>query len=105
MRYRKARDPALAARVQIFVKGPVTATRFDGRTPAELLATNEWAWHDLGTAVPVPEGALTVWNFDGRSSRWGVASGFGVAARSAASSAAWRFSASRISRALRWICS
>ena len=43
MRYRQARDPALAARVQLFVKGPVTATRFDGRTPAELLATNEWA--------------------------------------------------------------
>ena len=37
MRYRQARDPALAARVQLFVKGPVTATRFDGRTPAELL--------------------------------------------------------------------
>ena len=76
MRYRRARETNLAARVQLFVKGPATATRFDGRTPAELLATNEWAWHDLGTAVPVPEGALTVWNFNGRSSRWGVGNSF-----------------------------
>lgn len=78
MRYRRARDTNLAARVQLFVRGPASAPRFDGRTPADLLATNEWAWHDLGTAVPVPAGALTVWNFNGRSSRWGVGRTFTV---------------------------
>lgn len=69
MRYRRTRDTNLAARVQIFVKGSATNARFDGRTPAELLGTSEWAWHDLGTAVKIPEGVLTVWNFNGRSSR------------------------------------
>jgi hypothetical protein len=76
MRFRRPRETNLAARVQLFVKGPARPTRFDGRTPAELLAANEWAWHDLATSVPVPEGALTVWNFNGRSSRWGVGNSF-----------------------------
>jgi hypothetical protein len=76
MRYRLPRDPESAARVQLFVKGPATPIRFDGRTPAELLTGNEWAWHDLGAAVPVPEGALTVWSFNGRSARWGAGRSF-----------------------------
>ncbi len=80
MRYRLARDPELAARVQLFVKGPATPIRFDGRTPAELLTGNEWAWHDLGAALPVPEGALTVWSFNGRSTRWGVGHSFDLKA-------------------------
>ena len=37
MRFRRTRDTELAARVQLFVKGPATATRFDGRTPNLLL--------------------------------------------------------------------
>jgi hypothetical protein len=76
MRFRRPRDTNLAARVQLFVQGPARPTRFNGSTPAELLATNQWAWHDLGTAVPAPEGALTVWSFNGRSSRWGVGHSF-----------------------------
>ena len=80
MRYRRPRDTNLAARVQLFIKGPARPTRFDGHTPAELLATNEWAWHDLGTAVPAPEGALTVWSFNGRSSRWGAGNSFDLEA-------------------------
>jgi hypothetical protein len=72
MRYRRPRDPELAARVQLFVTGPARPTTFAGRTPAELLQEGEWAWHDLATAVQVPEGALTVWTFNGKSSRWGV---------------------------------
>lgn len=86
MRFRRPRDTNLAARVQIFVKGPARPARFDGRTPAELLATNEWAWHDLGTAALAPEGALTVWNFNGRSSRWGVGNSFEVEAEGLAKS-------------------
>lgn len=80
MRFRRPRDTNLAARVQLFIKGPASPTRFNGRTPAELLATNEWAWHDLGTAVPAPQGSLTVWSFNGRSSRWGVGNSFDLEA-------------------------
>lgn len=80
MRYRRPRETNLAARVQLFVKGPVRPVRFNGLAPAELLATNEWAWHDLGTSTPVPDGALTVWNFNGRSSRWGVGNSFALEA-------------------------
>ena len=72
MHYRRPRDPELAARVQLFVTGPARPTTFAGRTPAELLQEGEWAWHDLATAVQVPEGALAVWTFNGKSSRWGV---------------------------------
>ena len=80
MRYRSPRDPDLSARVQIYVKGPAGPARFDGRTPAELLATGEWAWHDLGTAVRGQEGALSVWSFNGRTSRWGPGQAFDLAA-------------------------
>jgi len=80
MRYRSPRDPDLAARVQVFVKGPAGPARFDGRTPAELLATGEWAWHDFGTAVRGQEGALTVWSFNGRTARWGTGQSFDLAA-------------------------
>jgi len=73
MRYRRPRDPELAARVQLFVTGPARPTTFAGRTPAELLQEGEWAWHDLAAEVQVPEGALAVWTFNGKSSRWGVA--------------------------------
>ena len=76
MRYRKAPDPDLAARVQLFIKGPATPAAFDGRNPAELLASGDWAWHDLATVVPAPEGALTVWSFNGKSSRWGCGQSF-----------------------------
>ena len=76
MRYRRPRDPDLAARVQLFVTGPARPTTFAGRTPAELLQEGEWAWHDLATAVKVPEEALTVWTFNGKSSRWGVGQEF-----------------------------
>ena len=78
MRYRRPYDPELSARVQLFIKGPATPTTFDGRTPAELLASNEWAWHDLGAAVQAPEEALTVWSFNGKSSRWGVGKQFAL---------------------------
>jgi hypothetical protein len=77
MRYRRPRDPSLAARIQLFVKGPAMPGRFNGKTPAQLLAEQEWSWHDLSTAVKSPsEEALTVWSFNGKSSRWGVGNAF-----------------------------
>ena len=80
MRYRQPRDPDLAARVQLFVKGGATPRTFDGRSPAELLAAGEWAWHDLATAVPAPDGALSVWTFNGKTSRWGAGRTFDLEA-------------------------
>lgn len=78
MRYRLPRDGTLAARVQLYVKGPSLPTRFAGRTPAELLANGEWAWHDLAAAVKGPEDSLSVWTFNGKSARWGVGNSFEV---------------------------
>ena len=60
MRYRRPRDPNLAALVQLFIKGPARPTRFNGLTPAELLATNRWAWHDLG-ALEIGTTAGPLW--------------------------------------------
>jgi hypothetical protein len=76
MQYRRPRDPDLAAKVQVFVKGPAVPGTFEGKTPAELLKAGEWAWHDLATAQKPPDGALTVWTFNGKSSRWGVGKSF-----------------------------
>jgi len=60
----------------MFVQGSALPKSFDGKTPAELLATDEWAWHDMAAAVRSPEGAMTVWTFNGKSSRWGVGQKF-----------------------------
>jgi len=78
MRYRRPHDPDLAARIQLFVKGRAKATSFDGHIPAELLASNDWAWHDLSAAVEAPQEALTVWSFNGKSARWGVGKQFAL---------------------------
>jgi len=80
MRYRRPRDASLAARVQLFVQGPALPQKFDKRTPEELLSSEDWAWHDMSAAVKPPVGAMTVWNFNGKSSRWGVGQEFQVTA-------------------------
>lgn len=72
MMFRRPRDPDLAAKVQLFVKGTASPKSFDGKTPAELLESGDWAWHDLGTAVQGPEDSLCVWTWNGKSSGWGV---------------------------------
>ena len=72
MRYRRPRDPELAAKVQLFIKGSALPRVFDGKTPEELLQSGAWAWHDLGTAVQGPEDSLSVWTWNGKSSRWGA---------------------------------
>ena len=80
MRYRRLRDEGLAARVQIFVRGSAVPHRFAGKTPVELLKSNEWAWHDLSTTVESPQDALNVWTFNGKSSRWGIGNTFDIEA-------------------------
>jgi hypothetical protein len=76
MKYRQPRDGSLAARIQLFVRGTATSPRFNGKTPAELLAENQWAWHDLHTALPANDDELVVWSFNGKSNEWGTGSYF-----------------------------
>lgn len=78
LRFRTRRDPSLAAKVQLFIKGPALPGAFAGKTPSELLQSQDWAWHDLATAVKPPQGALTVWTFNGKASRWGIGQKFTI---------------------------
>ena len=80
LKYRRPHEEVLAARVQLFVRGPAGAATFDGRSPADLLQAGDWSWHDLGTSVPIPEGAMGVWTFNGRTNRWGCGQSFRLAA-------------------------
>lgn len=70
MMYRRPRYPDLAAKVQLFVKGAALPSSFNGKTPSELLETGEWAWHEFGTTVQGAEDSLSVWTWNGKSSRW-----------------------------------
>ncbi len=89
MRYAREPKPADGARVQLFLRHATDShipplviradspLRFNGKTPAELLNTRAWAWHDTPAALPgtqleLPPGALTVWTFNGRALPWGV---------------------------------
>ncbi|HEY5914590.1 MAG TPA: hypothetical protein VJA21_28710 [Verrucomicrobiae bacterium] len=88
MRWRREADFSLGARVELFVLNAgsterqlsaETPVRIRGRTPAQLLADDEWAWHDFPSAwtnrpLALPPGALTVWTFNGKRAPWGVGS-------------------------------
>ncbi|MEZ5328680.1 MAG: hypothetical protein R3F19_26845 [Verrucomicrobiales bacterium] len=88
MRYRRAPDPEMGARVEIFLKNssevPWQLTsdleyRFDEERPSQLLESGEWAWHETpsardGLPCGVPPGALTVWSFNSRGSKWAAGS-------------------------------
>ena len=88
MRYRVDAEPAVGARVQLFLRngaGPgdgaltidaQTRALFDGHLPETLLDAMVWAWHDTPTATPdeslsLAPGALTVWTFNGRALPFG----------------------------------
>ena len=88
MRYSRDPEPAVGARVQVFVRNDTaqdsqplvldskTRILFDGKSPADLLASHTWAWHDTPAATPdegfvFPPGALTVWTFNGRVAPFG----------------------------------
>lgn len=86
MRYRRAPDPGLGARVELFLvhRGdgalridPEFPVAFDGKSPADLITHGDWAWHDTPAARPdqnltLPSGALTVWSFNSRGTNWGA---------------------------------
>lgn len=84
MRYRRPPEPDLGAWVQVMVRNtgeaPVTLpagvrVTAAGRDPDALLTAREWTWYDLpqawtNRAVTLPPGALTVWEFNGRTAAW-----------------------------------
>jgi hypothetical protein len=86
MRYRRDPDPELGARVQLFVRNPSqkavnlaadTPIRLREKSPDELLAQDEWSWHDFPSAWPkeplaLPPESLTAWSFNGKRSAWGI---------------------------------
>ncbi len=86
LRYRREPDFSLGARVELFLRNsgqqewrlsPDAALRVRGKSPDELLAANEWTWHDFPSAwtnqpLVLPPGALTVWTFNGKRAPWGV---------------------------------
>jgi hypothetical protein len=86
MRYRRETDFSLGARVEVFLRNESQETlvipstvdvRVRGRTPAELLQTDEWAWHDLpsawgGEPTRLSPGAMTVWSWNGKRAVWGI---------------------------------
>jgi hypothetical protein len=86
LKYRREPDFSLGARVELFLRNGGaqelrlavdTPIRLRGKTPEELLAANEWTWHDFPSAwtnqpLSLPPGALTVWSFNGKRAAWGV---------------------------------
>jgi hypothetical protein len=86
MRYRRAADFSLGARVEIFLQNTSpntllipasTEMRLRGRSPEELLKSDDWAWHDFpsawgGEPLQIPPGALTVWSWNGKRAPWGT---------------------------------
>lgn len=88
MRYAKAPEPAVGARVQFFLRNdsaanaePIAVNKdsrilFNGKTAAALLETRAWTWHDTPSAAPdekviLPPGALTVWTLNSRTAEFG----------------------------------
>jgi hypothetical protein len=85
LRYRREPDRSLGARVQLFLQNESpaevrlsadTPIRLRGKTPEELLAADEWAWHDFPSAwsttpLVLPAGAITIWSFNGKRAPWG----------------------------------
>lgn len=81
LRYRRPPEPVLAAHVQLLLRGVSQPPSFNGKLPDQLLADNEWAWHDLIDLPPhIPSSAMVVWQFNGRSAAWGVGEQFTVEA-------------------------
>lgn len=88
MRYARNPEPAVGARVQLFLRNDDAASAeppvmdkdsrilFNGASPTELLDTNAWSWHDMPAATPgektiLPSEALTVWTFNSRTAQFG----------------------------------
>ena len=83
LRWRKAPDPSLSARTELFVRNTSEKTiaiegplQFDSATPSQLVSANAWAWRDPSweNGFELPAGALRVLRFNGQTSEWGTGS-------------------------------
>jgi hypothetical protein len=86
LRWRREADFSLGARVELFLLNAGATARalaaetplcVGGQTPEQLLADDEWAWHDFPGAwtnqpLVLPPDALSVWSFNGKRAPWGV---------------------------------
>lgn len=86
MRWRRPPNPELSARVELFLlnrsEQPIQLTKtsnllFDSKAPSDLLAENQWAWHDtphswLETTTEVPADSLCMLAWNGISKAWGT---------------------------------
>ena len=86
MRYRRAPDMSLGARVELMVLNNrseslkltrTTSVLHDNRMASDLVKENVWAWHDtpevwLEESVEVPAQSLFVLGFNSRNEVWGV---------------------------------
>ena len=84
LKWRQAPDPELGARVELFLQNKTRSAisiepkslRFDSKMPDELLQSNDWTWHNTHHSheIELPEDSMTVIQFNGKRSNWGVAS-------------------------------
>ena len=84
MQWRRPPNSELASKIELFLRSTQVEDlelspplRFDGKVPSQLLADDEWAWHDTPASwqtsqVALPPKCLTVWTINGKSAAWGV---------------------------------
>ena len=72
LKYRRAHEPDLACRIQLFVKGPAEFKGINSKSATQLLEQADISWHDLANAPPVPTGALSVWSLNGKSAAFAI---------------------------------
>ena len=86
MRWRRAPDSELSAKVELFVVNdqPMTIVLrkddgpiFDAMSPQSLVESGQWAWFDMPPIWPsndaeIPAGAMVVYSFNGASESWGA---------------------------------
>jgi hypothetical protein len=80
LRWRRAPDPELSARVTLFVHNPsdqpqsVRSIRWSGKAADALVRDGDWSWHDpeCATDFSMPPQSLRVLRWNGRRQTWGV---------------------------------
>jgi hypothetical protein len=86
MQWRRPPTPELGARVEMLLRNsspqPVTfrrtdVWRFDGKTPDELVASADWAWHETpplweADTTELPPQSIVVIPFNTRATSWGI---------------------------------
>ena len=80
LRWRRAPDPELSARVTLFVRNPtdqpqsVRSIRWSGKAADALVREGDWSWRDpeCSADFSMPPQSLRVLRWNGRSQAWGV---------------------------------